>query len=347
MEDKKTQVRRIYNATFRGDQAWNDWFFDHVYDDDEAMTLDVDGHAVSCMFLHGYTLSFLGSELPMAYVSGAATERNERNKGYMGRLLARGLRAARDRGDALVSLVPATRRLFFYYDRMGFATVVFLDINRYTSCHRFVCEAGYSYAVPEYAMLSALERRRGCTVLHSRRDWDNIMADLHHERGECVAVLDAGGRVAAMAMATGGNHITVREVLGDDGAAVECALARLQELLGPDKSMTVWRMPVGRRAMLRERGMMRIVNAQKVFEAMAAFDPAIKQVIRVRDGIVTDNDGIYVIRSGRCERNDNTGERVTLDIDVSVLTGIMFSEGGTGSIFGLPTRRVMLPLMLD
>ncbi|MDE6395952.1 MAG: GNAT family N-acetyltransferase, partial [Muribaculaceae bacterium] len=283
----------------------------------------------------------------MGYIAGAATDRNMRHHGYMSELLKLALRKAYERGDVLVSLIPASRRLFFFYDKLDFATVFYVDIERYTSLHTFAFSEGYSETEPKYEDFQRLEQERSATVLHSERDFQNVLEDIRHDRGAVSAIASPDGQVSAMAFATEtDNEIHVKELLFKDDKAAEMALGSIKQELG-DKPMVVYGPPSGRKAMMRARGMMRIVNAEKALDSLARQHPEIDQVIRVRDPHMSVNTGYYILKKGSCRKVETYGKQVSLDVSISNLTKILFSSHKIGEIFNLPTSHALLPLMLD
>lgn len=345
--DKKTAIKTIYDTAFSADRSWNDWFFDNVYLDEEALLLAPEGNPASCMFVQQYGFLYHGTILPTAYISGAATLPAARRKGYMSQLLTEAISLAYNRGDVFMSLIPATHRLYFFYDKFGFATVVYVDIERYTSLHIFPMTAGYREVEPTYPDFNRLQLQRSATIVHTQRDFENIIADNHHDGGEVTAIADSEGTVRAMAFATENkNEIHVHELLGDDINARDMALGAVQSKLG-EKPMAVYCAPTGRKAMLRARGMMRIVNVLAALTSLARSHRGIDQVIRVRDSLVAQNNGYFIISKGECRHAESTTKRVTLDVSVENLTKILFSSSRIGSIFDLPTSHAVLPLMLD
>ncbi len=350
MEDtkKKKIIKQIYDGAFTADREWNDWFFDSVYRDEEALLLAPGGNAVSCLFLQDYRFEYHGTELKLAYISGAATATNARHKGYMSRLLTDALHLAYERGYTLAGLIPATRRLYFFYDKFGFATVVYNDIERYTGLHVFPLTEGYTVVEPDFESFASLERKRTATVLHSERDFDNILADIAHDKGVAVQVNGPDGDVRAMAFGTAdGRAIHVLDLLGDDPDALDMALGAIKDKLPGELPMAVYRAPYGRPASLRSRGMLRIVNVESILTSLAASHRKLDQVIRVTDSLIPENNGVYIIKDGRCTKTDTTLRRLTLDVTVNVLTRILFSSDRIGDIFDIPTSHPLMPLMLD
>lgn len=149
MSDKKAAIRQIWYECFHDTTQWMDMFFSKVYDEEDALVLEYNGHAVSSMLLRQYKMLLYGEEISMGYISGAATRRMERGRGYMSELVRIALRQAHHRGNVLVSLIPASRRLFYFYERMGFSTVFYVKNDRYTSLHSFVPEGSY-FRIEDY-----------------------------------------------------------------------------------------------------------------------------------------------------------------------------------------------------
>ena len=348
-DTKKAAVKRMYDYSFAADMKWNRWFFDTIYRDEDVMVLEKDEKIVSSLFLQPYIFSFHEQPIGFAYISGATTESHERHKGYMTELLKEALLKANDRGDALVGLVPADTHLFFFYDKLGFATIVYCDTERYTSAHTFAMTEGFTLGEPTYDDFAAMESMRRATVIHSRQDFDNILYDINHDDGVAVAVHDAEGLCRAMAFATATTReIHVKELLGSDPKAIEMALGHIKDSYADPLPILINRPAAGNSPMLRARGMLRIVSVEKILEALAAAFPNISRTIRVHDAIVEDNNRTYRIGKGLCEVFDyNYTGKLDLDVSVTVLTKILFSDSATGSIFELPTARPAMSLMLD
>ena len=345
--DKQRKIKAIFDSSFPADLAWNNWFFKNVYCDEEALLLESGGKPASCLFLQKYRFNFHGEEVDLGYIAGAATDRSMRQHGFMSQLLDIALKKSYERGDVFISLIPASRRLFFFYDKLDFATVFYVDIERYTSLHAFATTEGYADVEPTYEDFIRLEHGRSATVLHSERDFKNILMDNELDRGSVAAVANPDGEVVAMAFATeNDDEIHVKELISTDEKASEMALGIIKSDLG-EKPMVVYGPPTGRKAMLRARGMMRIVNAEKVLAALAKRHPQINQVIRVRDRHLPENNGYYIIKKGICTRVETFDKPVSLDVTVSNLTKILFSSQKIGDIFNIPTSHALLPLMLD
>ncbi len=161
---QKDEIKRLWAESFGDSREFVEMYFDRVYRDADAMTLMTDdGHVASALLLQPYGLSFHGLRASASYVAGAATKRNMRGKGLMTALMADTLMESRRRGDIITILIPASSYLYGFYARMGFATVAFTDIMRYTALH--------SFAHPEDSPLKSLRRSTTYSTAGSTTLW--------------------------------------------------------------------------------------------------------------------------------------------------------------------------------
>lgn len=342
----RSDFKRLFRESFADDASWLEWFMERVYDDNNLLTLDsASGKPASMMLMSPYSFMYQGEALPSAYISCVATAKAERGQGLMHKLMLRALNACAERGDALASLIPADRRLYFLYDSFGFATVYYTDELRYTSLHAFTQGEEFTEVDPDYSMFRRLESLRPCSLRHTDKDYSCIVDDLRLSSGQVLAVSNGSGG-EAMAFVSDGHEAKVADLLSSDDDACEAVLAAVRAAVG-EKSIVVLAEPGGRRAALRARGMMRILNVEMVLGALAAAHPDVDQTIRVHDAIIGPNNSIFTVRKGVCERTPGTMRRISLDVEVDVLAKILFSDEKIGEIFGIPSVRPFISLMLD
>lgn len=341
----KSDFKRLFREAFKVDDRWLDWFMTEVYSDDEAFVEEADGKAVATLLSSRYPMAFHGTELPAAYLSCVATAKSERGKGHMHRLMVKVLKESYARGDAFATLIPAERRLYFFYDKFGFSTVFYVDELRYTGLHAFAMGEEFKKVEPDYEMFARLESMRPCVLRHSEERFRQVLADLRLDRGVVAAVTDGNGG-EAMAFAQIGGEAKVIDLLASTPAAADAALAYVR-LEAEGKPFIVNGVPEGREASLRSRGMLRIVNVETVLNAVAAANPKVNQTIRVHDAVIAENNATFVLRKGECRRADRPVASLSLDVSVDVLARLLFSAPRIGDIFELPTCRPFISLMLD
>lgn len=358
---KRDDIMKIWQESFSDSRSYVTMYFDRVYRDDEALTLaDETGVTASSLLLQRYSMTFHGATLPVGYIAGAATRRSRRGNGYMSRLMKDTLAASAARGDMMVSLIPARSALYFFYEKFGFSTVFYNREQRFTSLHSFPIEGNYSArqadgVAPDdlWSAFDRLQHQRKCYIIHSRRDLDNIMADLAEDGGDFVVVEsddeDHGPRISAMAWAVKRDDLLlVNDVMGEDADSRAAALRELRRL-HPNVPFLVLGQPtdtIGGRLM--PRGMARVVNASSLLEAVAAANPRWKSVIRVSDPLLPEiNSHTYIIKEGRVTVDDSYQGHLDLDVRIDVLADIAFSSPRIGEVMKFPAERPMISLMLD
>ena len=344
---RRSDFRRLFREAFREDVSWLDWYMARVYSEDDLLTLDsaATGKVVSMLMTGRYSLMYQGCLLPSSYISCVATARAERGQGHMHSLMSRALTICAERGDAAVSLIPAESRLYYLYGNFGFETVYYVDEQRYTAMHVFDSGGDFAEVAPEYSMFRRLESLRECSLRHSEKDYACVVDDMILS-GEFVVAVSNGAGAEAMAFVSDGAEVRVVDLLASDSDAAKAVLAQVRMRVGA-KAVSVLGMPCGRNTALRPRGMMRILNAEMMLDALAAAHPDVEQVIKVHDPILDANNSIFTLHKGSCARTPDTMRRITLDVGIDVLAGGLFSDSCIGNIFGIPSVRPFISLMLD
>lgn len=337
----------IFKSSFADSNAWRRWFFDTVVtDDDIYLSCNAQGKPVSALLMQTYSFIYQENELPTAYISCVATLPEARSMGSASHLMVDALRTARIKGMSLCTLVPAGEALRYFYRRFGFASVFYCDLMRYTALHQFDKGVG-ELVEPSSELLGGLERRFGCGVIHSASDYQHILDDLKLDGNTYVYAAAEGDRCAIVFATADKSAVRVKALISDGEDLSECLLHRIRES-EPNKMFIVYGPPVsGNRAFLHPYGMVRIVDPMPVFLALSGRHPHLKMAIRLSDGLLDCNSGIYLIDDGKCERYDSYTGHINLDVSADTLAAILFSSSDMGEIFGLPTGRPYMSLMLD
>lgn len=355
-QEMKEAIKDMWRDSFAPREQWLDMYFSKVYRPDDVVSMtatDDDDVIASSLLLQRYMLYFHAMPVPMGYISGATTLREYRDRGYMKDLVKLALEQSYDRGDAMVTLIPASRSLYSYYEKQGFTTVFYVDEERYTALHHFLYKGKYTAVDPVadkdvYRTVDELLRERDNVVLHTYEDFQNILNDVILDGGHTVVLRDDNsGRIASIALAVPGEEgVTVHELLARTPDASNAALEYVRNLF-PEKPMIVIVRPGDRKIPLHARGMARVINTKKLLEAYAARYPKLRQNIRVYDSILPQNSHIYIIDRGEVVINDGFGGNIDLDVTQEVLLSILCSEKRIGEIFGIPTDRLYMSMMMD
>ncbi|MDE6574217.1 MAG: GNAT family N-acetyltransferase [Muribaculaceae bacterium] len=345
---KKKEFEDIFARSFGDSAEWQRWFFSNVVEDDLVMLGDeINGKSASALLMQPYDFLYAGSVVPSMYISCVATRPEARARGAATALMAQALNVAREKGAALCELIPADDHLYFFYDRLGFATVFYEDRMHFTAAHPFDGGRGEEIK-PDAELLAGLEQKFGCGILHSATDYKNILGDMAVDgNANVIAVADGDDKALLFATATRSN-VNVKLLLADTQAVAAQALHLLRQR-EPDKTFVVSTPPLsGEKAFMRPRGMGRIVNPQTVLQSLAAAHTDLEYTISVHDEIIPENNGVYLIGGGNCMRQAALeNDKLDLDVDITTLTALLFSSHAAGNIFSLPARRPFMALMLD
>lgn len=346
---RKQKAKILFDAVFPQDKEWNTYFFEHIDADETLRTVDVDCVTASCLFVLPFAFTFHRQPVPFAYIYGAATHPRQRGKGLMTELLKTALAEQYEKGTVFCGLIPAEKLLFSYYERFGFAPVVLYDTERYVSVHQFAIGEGLRVVAPAYEALQLFESIDDSVVVHSADDFERMMYD-YSRSGAAVQVNFAENQPVALCFARkDSDGILVNYLAGTDETARQTAIAAVKDSLGDDLPLRILTMPGGRNASLHRYAMLRIVNVEAAFSAIAKTHPEVRQIVRVTDKLITANTGIYNIAEGVCQKLpiDCDAPKPTLDVSVEVLTKILFSGEAIGRVFELPTRHPSMRLMPD
>lgn len=345
---KQQEFEEIFSLSFGDSAAWKKWFFSHVVNEDLIMLGgETAGKNASALLMQPYDFLYAGRLVPSAYISCVATRPQFRARGAASALMKEALAEARSKGIALCELIPAEDHLYFFYDRLGFATVFYSDYLRFTSAHAFAGGKGEEVA-PSAAMLARLERKFGCGVMHSEADYRNILDDLTLDGNPNVIAVADGADEAMLFATSDASNVNVKLMLATSREVGNMALGLLRRR-EPGKTFEVSTPPLsGEKAYMRARGMGRIVNPLVMLQALASAHPMLEYSLLLHDDIIPENSGVYVIEGGSCRQEPVTAHvKADVELTPATLTALLFSSHCIGNIFSLPARRPLMALMLD
>ncbi|MDR3269320.1 MAG: GNAT family N-acetyltransferase [Tannerella sp.] len=218
----KQQVIDLWKTSFEDTDDFIRLYFERVYREEHTLTLRENGRMISALQMLPYEITYRGATVPAAYICGVCTLPSERGKGRMNRLMLQAMDVMRDRNYALTVLIPASDRLFDYYERFG-----------YTKAFDYSLETHHLSAMPPapsscrvmphrdvppdtlYAYFDRKQRERVCAVLHTAYDWDTILLDCLADGGDVWVALRRDGQPEGLALAvpTGKDTVYIKEIL--------------------------------------------------------------------------------------------------------------------------------------
>lgn len=229
--DKKQQIIDLWRASFDDNEEFIRLFFDRIYKDENALTIEKDGKVVSALQMLPYTMTYYGKEISVAYIYGACTALPERGRGLMRRLIQEAFQVMQNRDVALTVIIPADPWLFDYYREQGYTEAFDFMEETYMRPAVPVDEPTVTVVPPEIPPVEALYhffdrklRERNCCILHTYDDFVNILRDVQISKGQVLTALDIHenpiGTVFVDAIRKEKSqeepHVYIREILYDD-----------------------------------------------------------------------------------------------------------------------------------
>lgn len=318
----KAQVRQLWECCFNDSKAFVDLYFKFRYTEENNIALLNETELIAALQMLPYPMTFCGTELHTAYVSGACTHPDHRNRGAMSRLLARAFARMQSKGVAFSTLIPAEPWLFGYYARQGYAPVFRYSRRLFHATEEtaatgsdqpgspFCLQVHHEFHSDLYACLNRLLHKRPCCIQHTEEDFKVIMADLQLSGGEACILRRSeshGNGIVALALlypTTEGAGWYVGELLSDTPQAGDQLLQRLcqrlhiatlEVLVPPEAGLPSYPL-----------GMARIIDAPAVLQRYAAAHPATTQCILLTDPQLESNNGCYLLHEGRCTKKSAT-----------------------------------------
>ena len=120
-QNTRSQITNMWRVCFGDSQPYFDIYFRERYSDENTLAYFVGDKAVASLQLLHYKFTFCGTEIPIAYISGACTLPEERKKGYMEALLKQAFVEIAKRDVPLSLLVPEESWLLAFYNKYGYA----------------------------------------------------------------------------------------------------------------------------------------------------------------------------------------------------------------------------------
>lgn len=235
--DKKEQLVALWKTCFGDSDSFIRLFFDRVYRDENALTLERGGRLCCALHIVPYKMLAGEQELTMAYVCGVATWPEFRRQGLMGRLMRQALEEMTSRGYDLTSLIPATPALFNYYRAFGYQEFFNYSLTSYIASRQpersdvRIVRAPFGEWILAYDYFDRKVRERACSVLYDRAQFKTILLDHQMSGGDLYMAHDESGKLSGLAF--GLPEGQVRELVADTNdirASLLASIARDKRL---------------------------------------------------------------------------------------------------------------------
>lgn len=319
----KQQIIDLWRLSFNDTEEFIRLYFDRVYKEENTLVIEKNGQVVSALQMLPYTMTYYGTEISVAYISGACTLPSMRGKGLMKQLLQDAFEEMKRRSVAVTALIPADPWLFDYYRKQGYTDAFDCTEDTYIRPETPVYAPEITVVPPKVPSIDELYdyfnrkmRERTCCILHTKEDYITILRDLELDKGRMLTALNEEGQTIGMAFVlppddTAGlpeekKHVYVKEFFYDDDRVASLLLQESTLQFNVDKA--IYKTPPVIPA-TRPFGMARVIDSERL----------------IHHWLSTHKD------SPLTEQN-------LKDMDIQTLTQI---------VMGYPNREAYMSLMLD
>lgn len=102
----KQQIIDLWRLSFNDSEEFIRLYFDRVYKEENTLVIEKNGQVVSALQMLPYTMTYYGTEISVAYISGACTLPSMRGKGLMRELLQNAFEEMKYRSVAVTAPDP-------------------------------------------------------------------------------------------------------------------------------------------------------------------------------------------------------------------------------------------------
>lgn len=221
------------------------------------------GRLVSALHIVPYTIMIQGRQMPTAFITGAATLKEHRGRGYMRRLLYEALALLKSRGVLITHLYPFKHS---FYEKLGWAA--FSYVVRQTVTEAYCRRGADVIETRDTFLLSALydKMMRGYEgyIIRGEREWRLRTEELAIDGGRTAVLIKDGAASAYMLFYGENGKADIIETVYEDE---EDIAALLGYILGQGFESAEYFIPYNGK---EKFGMARLVDAQGLLRTLGA-----------------------------------------------------------------------------
>lgn len=175
----KTETMNLWRDTFHDSEDFMKLYFEEVYQPEINVVCQIDGHVVGALQTIPMRLKMDDEEASAAYISGVSVQADMRRQNIGSSLMRQAHNTLYAKHTVFASLIPAEPWLFDWYAQCGYSQ----SINAIAGPD--------GVGEMDYATFDAWQRSQQCILLHSEKDFNTAIKDLHAS-GEALPVAVAG-----------------------------------------------------------------------------------------------------------------------------------------------------------
>jgi predicted acetyltransferase len=324
-EEKITELKKVWKTCFEDLDEYIELVFESFYKEEYLLFKEIDEKIAASLYLFPFTLRYLGKEEKVAYLCGACTLPEFRNRGEMGKLINSALKKLYDDGIPFCALIPSSEKLFDYYGRFGFSTIYKAKTVKVNGNFR---ESNIGFEeINNATMLSELYAKtigkKEFAIKKTKEYFEFLLKDYDIMKSAKVfSVLKDKKIVGYFFCEINQNRVLIREVALHDLDNEEFFSALKANF---NKEIIVYMLleENGVNGETVKMGMLRIINLTYVLSKWAKVNPQEKMLVAVKDDIISENNGTYKIENGLLSK---TNQKADLELDISQIPNLLMKD---------------------
>lgn len=312
----KEEVRALWDLCFGEDEAFTELYFTKRYNDDVNLVIQENGKIISALQMLPYSMTFCGDIIPTAYISGACTHPEYRNKGTMKQLLADSFFQMFKSNIPLTTLIPAEEWLFKYYSKVGYTPIFefsnhFLKAEELTPCAEYHITEFFSPQTDIYLFFNQKMKERPCCIQHTEEDFNVILEDLHLGKGKLL-VAKLKEKIVGLAFChLKDRTLHVSELFFENESIRDTLLYKAIELMGANKINCIIPPTKDKNKAL---GMARILDAEKMLHLYASYHKELEISFNLTDDLIKKNNAFYSMKRGEIYKKGTKASSLKINI---------------------------------
>lgn len=355
----KKEVERIWKISFPDDSYdFTDFYFRKKYKNENTLIWMENGKAVACLQMLPYAFTYYNQLIPIAYISGAATLPEFRNKGIMKKLLTHAYYEMLKKDIPLSILIPQEPWLIDFYERLGYThsfmytSEKFQTKNTYEFCDTCsIEEINTNNKHDAYRFYSDYFIKENLCLQKSESDFDALMEFYRLEKGRIFLALSQQNIHGICFVNPIENQIIIKDCITTHAKAKSALLNHVavtyfsQEIIiqskGSDKKNNI------------SKGMARIIDVEKMLKIFANTHKNLTFEFNLQDIQLTKNQARYKIENGMYKKilDEKTLKPKEINtIDINLLTRLLLGykiNDLDANYHHFPCKYPYMSLMMD
>ncbi|MDR2650972.1 MAG: GNAT family N-acetyltransferase [Prevotellaceae bacterium] len=301
----KELSKSLYKLCFDDNDKFVDFYFNKRYTAKNNFTILKNRNPVVALQVIPYTMTLFGAEIDLAYLSAICTHPDFRKQGLMTKLLEKTHKQLFDDGVHAAFLIPAELPLFDAYRKNDYETVFYRTKRQINTCDFNVkndCKI-YEYSKADkhdvFRYFNGKMHERNCCIQHSFGDFETVCEDIYNSKG-IILIAEYGNRIAGISFASQINaDIAVSEHFAETQEISASLLKAISQKTASDNLIFI---DIPQTEHCEAFGMMRIICVEQMLGLYAKAHRNCERTIFVKDNVIAENDGCYVISNAECTK---------------------------------------------